>query len=156
MPTAPRGLLHRLQSLAIFTCLLLALLHEMFFLIEPGASLRQALSGKSRQLIAEQDTAQRAQLLIDTADGANLALHFQGFSPDDPWLARFYFLGQYALYPNRAIVGHGDNIINSQSQIAAADIPADDPWLRAHNVHAVLTIRQNDDGSMNTQIRRLH
>jgi hypothetical protein len=155
MPQARGTLLHSFQSAVIFACLLLALLHETFFLIEPGAPLRQMMAGRSEQLAWEASTAEREKMFVDAADGANLALHFEGFSPDDPLLARYYFLGEYALYPKRVIVGQGDQIINSQSQIRAADSLPDDPWLRSNDVKSVMTIRQDDNGAVNLQIRQL-
>jgi hypothetical protein len=155
MSTTLGGLLRGFQSVVIFACLLLAILHEMFFLIEPGAALRQLLAGRSGQLIAEKSTAEREKWFADAAEGGNVALHFQGFSATDPLFARYYFLGSYVLYPKRVIVGRGNKIINTQSQVRAADVLADDPWLRANDVRAVLTIRCNDDGVVDVQTRQL-
>jgi hypothetical protein len=155
MPTASGGLIRSIQSIVIFACLLLAILHELFFLIEPGSALRQMLSGKSGQLIAERSTAERAKWFTDAADGGNVALHFHGIAAKDPLLARYYFLGSYVLYPKRVIVGRGKQIINTQAQVRAADSPADDPWLRANGARAVLTIRCNDDGVVDVQTRQI-
>jgi hypothetical protein len=155
MSTDHQRLLHSLGSVAIFGCLLLALFHAMFFLIEPGAPLRQSLAGDFKQLTVERQTAQVAGKFTDAAGGGNLALHFEGFSAADPLLARFYFLASYTLYPNRVIVGRGSQIINSQSQVEEADLPPDDRWLMQNDVRAVMTIERKVDGGLDIQTRQL-
>lgn len=147
--------LERIGWAVISICMLLALLHGLFLLITPEAPLREKLSDQFVQGVMEQSISERESWFTDAARGANLAMHFPGFTPDDKWLARYYFLAQFALYPKKAIVGRGDRIINAEADIYASDQLQSDAWMKEQGVGGIMTIRKNPDGAIHVETQLL-
>jgi len=133
----------RLASVFVYLALLAMMGQLLIFHLLPDAPVWQNQSPHSPQLFQERGLAIMDKRLRDVADGGNLELHFIGFDPADFHIGlamgQFYFRGNYALYPHRALVGRSDKIVNSPLDLAATNVVPDDSWLRQHDVHAVRT-----------------
>jgi len=158
-PKDGRRFLFSLQTAGLFLLLLFVLLHALFLNTVPGSPLRQVEAGTWPQTQRESDLTAAARTFVEAADGGDVALHLEGYSADYPLLGQiaseFYFRPQYELYPHSVIVGRGDQIINTQTQLLAADTLPDDQWLLQHGVNGIVTVRPASDGVPATLVRRL-
>jgi hypothetical protein len=156
---AKRPMLTRVCSAALFATLGLALLHAMFYEVEPQSPLREVLNGHAARPSAPVQLAGEIQKFANAADGGNRALHFDGFGPQDPLLSiltsQVYFRFAYDLFPHRLVVGNGEHIINTPVDLHAADVLQTDRWLRQHDVRALLTIHRTADGLPSFDVRKL-
>jgi hypothetical protein len=141
-----------LKSAIIFVWLFASLLYLIYLTIKADSPLRELLAGTSMQVKMEENFAAEDEKFKTDAAGENLEMYFEGFDVADVrqglLMCQFYFRAVYAICPQRAIIGHGDSIINLQSQLAAADTVPDDIWLKANNVHHVLTIHRLPNGAI--------
>jgi hypothetical protein len=133
-----------LASAIVFVALLLGVLQLLWFNTEDNAPFRLASSGEEGQRKMLDPLAGADDTFRQAADGGDLALHFEGLDPNNfesgIKMCRIYFRANYAVFPHRAIVGRGDRVINYPAELAAADVPADEAWLKQHNVRAMLLI----------------
>lgn len=130
--------------MVVYLLLLALMVQLLIFHLLPDAPVWRNQSPHSPQLFQERGLAIMDKRFLDVADGGNLELHFIGFNPADFHvglaMGQFYFRANYALYPHRALIGRGDQIVNSPVDLAATDVVPDDPWLRQHDVRAVRTL----------------
>jgi hypothetical protein len=154
-PPSGQPRLATLGILAVYACLLIALVQLLVFHLDEQSPIRQAGSAAWPQAKAERWLAAMDQTFEGAADTGgthgNLALHFVGFDANDarqgPLACQYYFRAVYALYPRRVFVGQGDRVINFPNELLAADEVPDDRWLRSHGVTAVMTLHRTGDGA---------
>jgi hypothetical protein len=154
-----RSFISKLTSVIVYMALLIMMVQLLVFHLQPGAPLWRNQSPHSGQLFQESGLAVMDKRFLDVAAGGNLELHFVDFNVADFHtglaMGQFYFRCNYALYPHRALVGRGDQIINSPVDLAASDIVPDDSWLRQHDVHAVRTLIETPLGA-DEKTRQVH
>ena len=147
----------RLVAATFNLCLSGAVVYLLFFNLEPGAPARQWMNGTYDRWTWGRQLAAMDQGFIDDAAGGNVELHFSGFDPDVPdqgvSMCRFYFRGNYALYPNQALVGRGNQIINGATDIASTDVVPDDRWLMQRNVRSVQQLTRTQDDHIHGETR---
>ena len=154
-----RSFFSKLTSVIVYVALLVMMGQLLVFHLQPDAPLWRNQSPHSEQLFQENGLAMMDNRFLDAAGGGNLELHFVDFDSADFHkglaMGQFYYRCNYALYPHRALVGRGDQIINSPVDLAAGDIVPDDSWLRQHDVHAVRTLIETPLGA-DEKTRQVH
>jgi len=77
-----------------------------------------------------------------TAPGNAIVIHYD--FPDQGKNAAFaqtiYYLGNYCLYPQRALVSNPSAIINDGHDILRNNYNPDDPWLGANGAGSIMTV----------------
>ena len=139
--------------------LLLAILHLIYLNLATNSPIQQIAVGSLPQLALEQQLSAADETCRAVAGDGNLAIHFDGFDASHfqqgLLMSQFYFRAVYALYPRRVFVGHDDQVINTATELAAADALPDDQWLRQHGVGGVLNLRLRADGNVHADSRAI-
>ena len=129
-----RSLAASLRSATVFVSLLVGLLYLVLFEIDPGGPMRGGGAGRQNAAAGQSFLSSQADALDAAAGNGNVALHVFNtprtvylFTPADLFrLSGIYYYSSYQLYPRRVVVGRGDTVINSDSDLFAPEPARDD------------------------------
>lgn len=144
-------------SAVAFVALLIAVLHLLLFQLEPGAPMWAVPAGTLPEQIALARMQPLDAQFRSAAAGKNLELKLIGFDPNDDrqqvMIGALYYRANYVLYPQRAWVGADNHVINTGSDIIAADTVPPGSWMRAHDVSNIEGIISSEGAPLRTIVR---
>ena len=134
---------------------LLVLVHLCWLQLSAGSELRRftAILTTGEAGAGELDANEYCDRLVNQAnvDDGSVLLRFVGYTAGngrDGYVASLlYYRAGYILYPRRVYAAPEERIINQGRDILQAEFNPDLPWLRAHNVRSILTLRKDASGN---------
>ena len=148
MPTADSQPLQPPQRtdvrwVAVMALLGLALIPLLMVNLDPHAPVRQPLGAASPMAQQARRVKDLTTAIAQMGDGRDLELHFNrapNLPPATDNLADAFYYGlNYTMYPGRAYIGDGRQVLNGGAQLRQADHVPSDARLRELGVAAVIS-----------------
>jgi hypothetical protein len=142
-PQPPRKRIS-VPAVVTYAAVLVSLLYSSFFHVAGDAPLRHVGNPPHTMKVWQDSLTVTDAAIAKAANGQNISLHLNVSDADKALNARTfatqYFSAVYEMYPQRVYVGNGEQIINNDDGLYAADQMPSIGWMKDRHVAGVFTL----------------